>query len=211
MSETSEHRKARNDIRRLMRERRRRLDSSEMRRASEQLCKRLFALPRRHRIRNLAAYLTVSNEIPLDPVIEMAWSLHIPVYLPCLRGQHLEFRRYTPESTLRRNRFGIPEPEIVQGARINAKFLDTVLTPLLAFDEAGGRLGTGGGFYDRSFEFLRERNYWKRPTLIGVAYEFQCVPALPLAAWDVPMHAVVTDATTRTFRTDMENPACTTG
>lgn len=198
MNGTSEHTE-RKKIRRLMRERRHDLDHEGMRHASEQLCRRLFALPRLHRVRNLAAYLAVKNEIPLDPVIETAWSLNIPVYLPCLRGEHLEFRRYTPDTSLRRNRFGIPEPEIVQGARINARFLDTVLTPLLAFDDAGGRLGTGGGFYDRSFEFLRERNYWKRPTLIGVAYEFQRMPSLPLAPWDIPLQAVVTDIATRTF------------
>lgn len=200
MSDTSGHDKARREIRRLMRQRRRDLDGSHMQRASERLCRHLFSLPRLHRPRNLAAYLAVQNEIPLDPVIRTAWSLHIPVYLPCLRGGRMEFRRYTPDTPLRANRFGIPEPEPTPGARINARFLDIVLAPLLAFDGNGGRLGTGGGFYDRSFGFLRDRHYWKRPTLIGVAYAFQQVPVLPLAPWDIPLGAVVTDAGTHIFR-----------
>lgn len=199
MNEASGQDQARKDIRRLMRERRRGLDRDSVRRAAAGLSRHLFALPRLHRARNLAAYLAVRNEIPLDPVIETAWSLRIPVYLPCLHGDRMDFRRYEPGTRLRMNRFGIPEPEAAGGARINAKFLDIVLTPLLAFDDAGERLGAGGGYYDRTFEFLRERNYWKCPTLIGVAYEFQRVPVLPVAHWDIPLHAVVTDTMTRTF------------
>ena len=196
IDETSAHRQRR-EIRRLMRARRRDLDARGVQLAGQSLCRNLFKLPRLRRARSLAAYLAVQNEIPLDDIIETAWSMHIPVYLPCLRGEQLEFRRYAPRTPLRPNRFGIPEP--VGGARINPRFLDIVLTPLLAFDEDGGRLGTGGGFYDRSFAFLRERNSWKRPALVGVAYEFQRAPALPLASWDIPLNAVVTDAMARTF------------
>lgn len=170
-----------------------------MRVAAEQLRRRLLALPRFRHIRNLAAYLAVDGEISLEPVIEAAWFLKIPVYLPCLRGERMEFRRYAPDSRLRANRFGIPEPLHTPGSSISARYLDTVLAPLVAFDSHGGRLGTGGGFYDRTFEFLHDRSYWKHPELIGVAYEFQHVPSLPLASWDVPMSAVVTDAATRIF------------
>ncbi len=192
--------KERREIRRLMRARRQDLGPAEMRAASGRLRDRLLALPRLRHARNIAAYLAVQNEMPLDPVIETAWSMHIPVYLPCLSGDHMEFRRYAPDTALRANRFGIPEPEAAPGIRINAKFLDVVLAPLTAFDAAGNRLGTGGGYYDRTFAFLQERNYWKRPTLIGVAYDFQRVAALPAASWDVPLHAVVTDAATHEFR-----------
>lgn len=197
MAETNE--RERRSIRRLMRERRRHLDGRAMRIAADELRRRLLALPRFRHARNLATYLAVDGEISLNPVIEAAWFLRIPVYLPCLRGQRMEFRRYAPDTPLRANRFGIPEPELSPGSSISARYLDTVLAPLVAFDDNGGRLGTGGGFYDRTFEFLRHRDYWKRPVLIGVAYEFQRVPSLPLAGWDVPMSAVVTDVATRIF------------
>lgn len=190
---------ARKSIRRLIRERRRQLSASERQRAALQLRDQFFSRHRIRRCRNLAAYLAVQGEIPLDPVIETAWALGIPVYLPCLRGNHMEFRRYAPDTRLVPNRFGIPEPENVPGIRVNARFLDIVLTPLVAFDERGGRLGTGGGYYDRTFAFLRHRRYWIRPTLLGAAYEFQRVPEVPTAAWDVPLHGVITDARTRFF------------
>ncbi len=198
MNETNDHAE-RKRIRRLMRERRRNLNAGERRIAAEHLRNRLLALPRFRHARSIAAYLAVGGEMSLHPVIETAWSLNIPVYLPCLRGLRMEFRRYESGTRLQANRFGIPEPQPMRDAAIRPRFLDIVFAPLVAFDSRGGRLGTGGGYYDRTFEFLRERKHWKRPALIGVAYEFQHVPALPLAAWDIPMSAVVTDAATRTF------------
>ncbi|HEX6929558.1 MAG TPA: 5-formyltetrahydrofolate cyclo-ligase [Gammaproteobacteria bacterium] len=198
MNETSGRDSQRITIRRLMRERRRQLSDSERRSAAAAVRDRLLALSRFRHARNIAAYLAVDGEMPLDPVIETAWSLNIPVYLPCLRGQRMEFRCYAPSTPLRENRFGIPEPET--GARISTRFLDIVLTPLTAFDTDGGRLGTGGGYYDRTFAFLLGRHAWQRPALLGIAYEFQQTAPLPLAAWDVPLHGVVTDMQTHYFR-----------
>lgn len=197
MSETNE----RNAIRRLMRSQRRALSEAERRVAASRLRDHLIRLPRFRNARNIAAYLAVQGEMPVDAIVDAAWSLGKPVYVPRLRGQHLEFHRYTPDTRMVPNRFGIPEPEVTTGSRINARFLDLVLTPLVAFDVRGGRLGTGGGFYDRTFEFLRHRRHWLRPTLLGVAYEFQKVPAIPLEPWDIPLHGVVTDAAIREFQT----------
>jgi 5-formyltetrahydrofolate cyclo-ligase len=70
--------------------------------------------------------------------------------------------------------------------------MDTVLFPLVGFDEAGGRLGMGGGFYDRTFAFTRIRPRLA-PKLIGLAHDCQKVSALPVEYWDVAMHGVVTD------------------
>lgn len=193
MHETNE----RKSIRRLMRERRRQLTVPEQRNAALRLRNRLLALSRFRHARNIAAYHAVDSEISLDPVIETAWSLGIAVYMPCLRGMRMEFRRYAPDTLLINNRFGIPEPRA--GARINARFLDLVLTPLLAFDPEGARLGTGGGYYDRTFAFLQHRRSWKRPSLFGVAHAFQQVPQLPVEAWDVPLHGVITDAAAHIF------------
>ena len=68
-----------------------------------------------------------------------------------------------------------------------------MLVPLVAFDGAGNRLGMGGGFYDRTFAYLRTRAVWKRPQLIGVAYEFQRLEALPVQTWDIPLQGIATE------------------
>lgn len=60
---------------------------------------------------------------------------------------------------------------------INPLALDLVMVPLVAFGQQGHRVGMGGGYYDRTFSFLRYRQHWRRPLLLGTAYEFQCIPA----------------------------------
>lgn len=197
-------------LRREMRAQRRALTTRQRRDAAASLHRTLFSLPRIRHARNLAMYLPVQGEVSLEPAIERAWSLNIPVYLPCLRGRSLEFRRYRPDSMLTENRFGIPEPVRGENERLNARFLDVVLAPLVAFDSHGERLGTGGGYYDRTFAFLRHRTCWQRPTLIGVAYAFQQVAKLPAAAWDIPMQGVVTDVGTHMFATN-RRVECSTG
>ena len=71
--------------------------------------------------------------------------------------------------------------------------LDLVLVPLVAFDDRGNRLGMGGGYYDQTFAFLSQRQHYRRPTLLGVAYEFQRLVALPVQAWDIPLDGVATE------------------
>ena len=59
--------------------------------------------------------------------------------------------------------------------------------------KTGGRLGMGGGFYDRSLAYRQLRKNWHKPTLLGLAHECQKVDHLALASWDVRLGAVVTD------------------
>ena len=96
------------------------------------------------------------------------------------------------------NEFGIPEP-LLRSRRVTAiTRLDLVLTPLVGFDEQGNRLGMGGGFYDRSFAYLRQRQRWRKPHLLGVAFELQnCEQGLPHQQWDVPLDGVVTESGVR--------------
>jgi 5-formyltetrahydrofolate cyclo-ligase len=65
--------------------------------------------------------------------------------------------------------------------------------PLVAFDPSGNRLGMGGGFYDRTFSYLRNRKFWTKPLLIGIAYEFQRLDSLTPSPWDVPLQAIATE------------------
>ena len=82
---------------------------------------------------------------------------------------------------------------------MDPRSLDLVLTPLVAFDSRGTRIGVGRGYYDRAFRFLRHRGAWRRPKLLGVAYELQHVPKLENPGWDMPLWGAVTEARMRRF------------
>ncbi|MCP1363185.1 5-formyltetrahydrofolate cyclo-ligase, partial [Halomonas sp. BBD45] len=121
------------------------------------------------------------------------------VYLPVLRplsDNRLWFVHYHADTPMVANRFGIREPHTRHGAHRARQLppwaLDLVLLPLVGFDDDGNRMGMGGGFYDRSFAFVRYRR--PRPRLIGVAHDCQRVERLPVASWDVPLDAIVSDA-----------------
>lgn len=125
------------------------------------------------------------------PLIQQLWAQppHLQLAVPVVQpdGHTLRHFHLTPDTPLVNNRWGIPEP--VGAAEVPPAQLDAVLIPLLAFDEAGHRVGYGKGFYDR---FLPEC----RPDAlhIGVGLE----PPVPRIAdaWDgdVPLHACLTPA-----------------
>ncbi len=186
----------RTQLRQRMRAQRRALSAAERRQRSERACQALARQQVFQRAQRIACFLPNDGEPDPTPLITLAWSLGKAVYLPLLsevRHDHLQFAPFTPDTPLVENRFGIPEPRASQRRMLPARCLDLVLTPLVAFDEAGNRLGMGGGYYDRSFAFLRYRRFWRKPRLVGMAFTFQRVAALPAQAWDVPLYAVVTE------------------
>jgi 5-formyltetrahydrofolate cyclo-ligase len=77
--------------------------------------------------------------------------------------------------------------------------MDIVFMPLVGFDDDGNRIGMGRGFYDRHFEFRHTRHHWRRPLLIGIAFDIQRTNPLTVAPHDVPMDAVVTESTLQWF------------
>jgi len=89
------------------------------------------------------------------------------------------------------NFYGIPEPRPIE--LIDPRTLDLVLTPLVAFDRSGNRIGVGAGYYDRCFAFLWRRRHWFKPKLIGTAYALQCIDPIDPNPWDVPLWGAVTE------------------
>ncbi len=136
----------------------------------------------------VAAYAAFDGEPDVWPFIARHPRCALPVVESATR---MTFRSHRVGEPLTANRFGIEEP--ARGAPVSVLRLSAALTPLVAFDDAGGRLGMGAGFYDRRFAKFRH------PVLIGVAHELQRVPQLPQQDWDVPLDAVVTEAGWRCF------------
>jgi len=187
---------ARNSLRRTLRDQRNALSDSGQRRAATQLSTNVTACRLFRVSHRVALYLPNDGEIDPQPIMERIWTAKKLCYLPILsrlRHDRLWFAPYTPDTPLTLNRFGIPEPLVPARQWVRAQELDVILMPLVAFDARGNRLGMGGGFYDKSLAFLRTRQHWHKPHLIGLAHDFQRVEALEPFAWDVPLQAVVTD------------------
>ena len=147
-----------------------------------------------HRGLPLAAFMAMRSEI--DPMPAMiAAHRHGPVALPVIiaRGAPLRFRRWEPGDAMVDGGFGALIP--VEGDWITPR---VVIVPLVAFDRQGGRLGYGGGFYDRTLAGLRAAG----PVLaIGFAWAAQEMQDLPLEPTDQPLDLIVTESDVITPRT----------
>jgi 5-formyltetrahydrofolate cyclo-ligase len=180
-------------IRQQLRQLRRSLSSFQQESAARQLEQHLCQQPLFTSCQNLALYIPNDGEIDPHRVLQKALDLGKACYLPVLQsGSMLKFRRYRSGDKLINNRFGIPEP--LEGKLHQPQEMDIVLLPLVGFDRYGGRLGMGGGFYDRSFAFKRDKESRDNLKLIGLAHHFQQVKdPLPVDDWDIPLNAIATD------------------
>jgi 5-formyltetrahydrofolate cyclo-ligase len=129
-----------------------------------------------------------------DWLAQAGWTLALPSVEGADRPEsqgghrgHMVFRRWTPGEPLVRDTIGLvappPERPILQP--------DLVVTPLLAFDRQGRRLGQGGGYYDRALAALRAR---KRVFVLGLAYVGQETHGLPDEPHDQRLDAILTES-----------------
>jgi 5-formyltetrahydrofolate cyclo-ligase len=143
------------------------------------------------RSQKVACYFPVENEFDSRPLIDAILKLNKLCYLPVLdENQFLYFVQYGADDLLVPNRFNIPEPKNKE-RRIVPADLDLVITPLVAFDKQGNRLGTGGGYYDRTFAFLREDKH--SLFMLGVGFAIQEAQHLMPEPWDIKLNAVLTE------------------
>ncbi|HXG28338.1 MAG TPA: 5-formyltetrahydrofolate cyclo-ligase [Nevskiales bacterium] len=183
------------ELRRQLREVRRRLTPAQRSAASLAATTHLLAHPWYRQARRIALYWPVGSEVDTTALMAAALRDRKRVFLPAIvcRGGGLLFVRLRPGIPLGRRRHGIPQPRPVRTADVLAcRRLDLVVVPLLGFDDRGHRLGSGAGYYDRSFAF-RPVLPGVRPRLVGLAFAAQQVPQVAAADWDVPLDAVVTE------------------
>ncbi len=183
---------SRDDLRALLRARRSAVDTASRIAAAAALPEHLGRIPRFGSACHVAGYWAVQGELPLSGVVaRIDRDPGKSFYLPRIAANPdpvLEFAPWCVGDPAPPNRFGIPEPA---GAGFPAHELDVVLLPLVGFDRRGHRLGTGGGYYDRSFAFRRECA--DGPLLVGVGFACQEASDIEAEAWDVPLDWVVTE------------------
>ncbi len=201
---------SRPQLRRMLRNARRALTPSEQRKAAQGLYRQLAQHPLFRRAKHISLYLPTDGEIDPRLLLRAAQRRGKATYLPVLSAwprTKMVFQRVRPGEKLLPNRFRILEPRGNISRQRKVWALDLVLLPLVGFDDAGGRLGMGGGFYDRSLAYLARRQSWRKPTLLGLAHECQKVQRLVQASWDVPLAGTVTDKSWYIAETPQESAA----
>ncbi len=154
--------------------------------------------------KRIACYLSLKDEFDSAAVIEAIWKAKKICYIPILANDdeskhkdenYLRFVRYEYGDPLHMNRYEILEPVSLKNEE-KPEELDLVILPLIAFDKTGNRLGTGGGYYDRTFEFQRSvlnDDPNKKPKLIGLGYAAQEAEAVPADIWDLRLDGILTE------------------
>ena len=132
----------------------------------------------------IALYIAIRSEISCAPLMEVLAEMGYRLALPRLNGGHMSFHRYRYGDRLREGPLRTREPH----EEAEVVIPDLVITPLLAFDRDGRRLGYGMGYYDRYFG--------EHPGVprVGLAYACQEVARVPTAAHDTPLTSVLTEA-----------------
>lgn len=136
----------------------------------------------------LSGYFAMKGEVDCMEIIRQHSRATGPTALPVLENQRREllFRTWRPGDRLLPGPFGTRQP----GSDREALEPDLLLVPLVAFSEAGGRLGYGGGHYDATLTSLRRS---KLIVAVGLGYEAQRAEALPLEAHDQVLDWIVTE------------------
>lgn len=175
----------RQHIRHTMRARRLAVSDHERQAAAQAACQRLLALPLPSTV---AVYLPIQGELDTWPMVHALWARGARVLAPRCRHAcpgEMDWYAIASAADLAPGSFGIPEPD-PERAPLATEAPGLVLVPGLAFDRVGFRLGYGGGYYDRYL--AAHPAVWS----IGLAYDFQVLEELPAAAWDRPVHALLT-------------------
>jgi|TARA_Y100000287_G_scaffold172155_1_gene159167 5-formyltetrahydrofolate cyclo-ligase len=132
----------------------------------------------------IAGYYPINNELNILPLLQLLSSIGYQIVLPCITEKKiLDFRIWNMKKSLVKNRYKIHEP--VNGI---LSIPEIVLVPGLLFDKSLHRLGYGGGFYDRTIQYYRQKDKTK---FIGICYPAQIIPKLPRAEHDQKLDFLV--------------------
>lgn len=142
----------------------------------------------------VCTYMPFRSELDITPVMEWCWQQGIRVLVPRANRmtQTLHLHRIESYDDLETGAWGIREPMETVQAWDPKTPIDLLIIPGLAFDLHGGRLGYGGGYYDR---FVRncQRAEWPQPLQMAIAFDLQLVEKVPMEAHDLSIDLLITE------------------
>lgn len=177
-------------------EKRNRMTTDEREKAESIILKSLTIMPEFETAKTVASFVSFRNEIEMQTINQSILASRKKLVLPLidmtLKTMHFYF--VDDLNTLVKNSYGILEPNPSTHVQISNEDIELILTPGVAFDLQGYRLGYGGGFYDRFFTSLK-----KAIPSIGIAFECQVVSQLPIDDYDQKILKLLTETGLRIF------------
>lgn len=178
----------RRQLRQSMKIKRKSLTDIQQIEAAQSIIPKAISLIESYNASNIAFYLPFNGEISplplMDVLLTQNKNLYLPILHPFTSGQLL-FINYNNQTTFKLNRFGIQEPVLDVRNILPLNELEMIVTPLVAFDKSGNRLGMGGGYYDRTLAQA------KNIISVGLAHKCQQVEKLSIESWDMPLDHII--------------------
>lgn len=175
-------------LRKMILHRRARLEPGEKKRLSRRIIAHLEKMPELLTAHVIHTYVALPQEVQNHQFVRAMLRRGKKIVVPRVRPGTAELQHFCIDDfdDLRPGTFGILEPAPDRCQPVNVGAIEAVIVPGVAFDQRGNRLGFGKGFYDR---FLQDEAAFK----IGLAFEVQMLPQIPVHPQDVPMDAIVTE------------------
>lgn len=161
------------------------MTNEEVQRLSAQICRNIKELDAYKKAEKICLYMPVNNEVDVTLLADDAWNDGKTLWLPKTSGNAMGFFKFMQDTALSVGTYGIMEP--VSDEKLEPDETTLVLMPGLAFSPEGGRIGYGGGYYDR---FL---NRWDDCRTAAVCYQFQILHGIPVEVHDVKPDIIVSE------------------
>ena len=187
-------------VRRYIRRKREALSLTWVAEASGCVAQRFLALDVVQDAETVCLYLAIAGEVQMDGVIATCRERGQRILVPAYREDHHDygFKELKAVTALVPGLWGVPEPDEAAWADVGSSAC--IAVPGVSFDELGGRIGHGKGYYDRLLVFA---NSDPRYSKIGVCFDFQRVDGVSREAWDVGMDWIVSES--HLTRCEMDN------
>jgi len=185
-----ENRSGKKELRAQLRARRQSFPRNEIEEKSRSAAKIVISSDEFHQADIIGLYRACFGEVETDEIFEKARSLGKTTIYPCADRENglLNFKVVNNLDEMAPGEWRIPEPP-ANAALVPLNLADLLIIPGVAFDRRGGRLGMGGGFYDRMLASLPEK-----VVRMGLAYDFQVFDRIPLEEKDQRLHCLVTES-----------------
>lgn len=159
-------------------------------RRSDAVMERLLEHPEYKKSKKILFYWSMDDEVFTKQTVIQAYNEGKEVYLPVVEGDNLRIRLFEGAAAMVAGEsFAIPEPSN-DSPEASIDDMDLAVVPGVAFDAQCSRMGRGKGYYDRLLSAATKEG---RPYTIGVCFDFQLVPKVPVEECDKPLDCVISE------------------